>query len=85
MFKWIGEKYGGFDRTREGENIGGGWTKGSIREFRRCGKGKENKLEIDLIDLWDTLSRVKAYSWWEWEDGLAPLFWKWPVGYLVQA
>ena len=49
------------------------------------GKGKSTKLEIDLIARWDTLPKVQTASWWEWEDGLAPLFWRWNVGYIVQA
>ena len=31
MFKWIGDKYGGFFRTREGETIGGDCTTGRRR------------------------------------------------------
>ena len=42
MFKWIEEKYGGFGRTQEGETLGGGWTNGRRREYRRVGK-MENK------------------------------------------
>ena len=34
--------------------------------------------------LQDTLPRVQADSWWEWEDGSAIFFWRWPLGYLVQ-
>ena len=40
---------------------------------------------MELIALWDTLPRVQAASWWEREDGLAPLFWRWSEGYLFQA
>ena len=51
MFKWIGVKYGGFDRTLKGATLGGVWTTASRREFRRGGKGKATKLEIYLTAL----------------------------------
>ena len=44
MFKWIWDKYGGFDGTREVANLGGGWTTVRIRESRKVGKGKSTKL-----------------------------------------
>ena len=62
-----------------------GWTTGRRRESRKVIKGKSTKLEIDFIALWGTLPSVKAASWWEFEDVLAPFFWIWPVGYLVQS
>ena len=66
MFKWLRDKYGGFDRAWEGETLGGGWTTGMRRESRRGVKCKVIKLEIDLIALQDTLPRVQVASWWEW-------------------
>ena len=66
MFKWLGYKYGGFYRTWEGKTLGGVWTTGGRIESMRGGKGKLTKLEIGLIDLWDTLPRVQAASWWYW-------------------
>ena len=64
MFKWLGDKYGGFYRTHEGETLGRGWTTRRRRESRRGGKGKSTKLEIYLISLRDTISRVQSVSWW---------------------
>ena len=64
MFKWIGDKYRGFDRKQEGGTIGGGWTTGRIRLSRRGRRVKATKLEIELIALRDTLPRLQAVHWW---------------------
>ena len=85
MFNWIWYKYGVFDRAQDGETLGGVWTTGRRRKSRKGGKGKATRLEIYLIALRDTLPRLQEASWWEWEDGFAPFFWKWPVGYLFKA
>ena len=63
----------------------GDWNTGRRIESIRVRKGKATKLEIYLIDLWDTLHRVQAVSWWEWEDGLDHFFWRWNFGYLDQS
>ena len=65
MFKWIGAKYGGFERTQEGETLEGGCTTGRRIEPMRGRKGKSTKLEIDLIDIQDKLTRVQSDSLWE--------------------
>ena len=48
MFKWLGYKYGGFYRTREGKTLGGGWTTGGRIESMRGWKGKSNQVRNRL-------------------------------------
>jgi hypothetical protein len=30
---------------------------------------------------WDALRRLADSSWWEWDEGSAPLYWRWPAEY----
>ena len=64
MFKWLGGNYEGFDSTREGATLGGGWTTRRRRESRRGVRVKSIKLEIYLIALRYTLPRLQADSCW---------------------
>ena len=50
MFQLIEYKYGNFNKTQEGSTLGGGFTYGRIRYYRRGQNGETTKLEIDLID-----------------------------------
>ena len=44
------------------------------------GKRKIKKLEIDFIYLWDTLPRLQAAFWWEWDARPCPFFLKMACG-----
>ena len=86
MFKLLESKYGSFKRNLEGELLGGGWITVIGRGYRRVEREKAANLELDLIALRDTLPRFQIMSsWWEWYEGLEPLFWRWTEGYQDQA
>ena len=77
MFKLLESKYGSFKRNLEGELLGGGWITVIGRGYRRVEREKAANLELDLIALRDTLPRFQMISsWWEWYEGLEPLFWR---------
>ena len=63
MFKWLENKYGGFEITQEVATLGGGWNIGRIRESSRGGMVKATKLEIHLFVIQENLPRVKATFW----------------------
>jgi hypothetical protein len=36
---------------------------------------------LERLPGWDAVRRVADSSWWEWDEGSAPLYWRWPAEY----
>ena len=58
MFKLFEGECVRFKRTQEVALLGGKCSTGWMRESRREGKDKSTKLALEIIALWDTLTRV---------------------------
>jgi hypothetical protein len=67
------------------------WWQGRKEGYRWTATGKEEykswwrrRVLITLAD-WeaggDAIARAARSSWWEWDDGSTPFYWRWPAEY----
>jgi hypothetical protein len=71
VVSWDGTKY-----------IWGGKQKGQYRHYwRKMWGHRDTERGKYLVSVADFIERAANSSWWYWEDGSRPFFWRWSAGY----
>jgi hypothetical protein len=49
--------------------------------YRNWWNGFWNQAGVDRVPGYDAIWRVGDSSWWDWDSGSAPFYWRWPAEY----
>jgi hypothetical protein len=61
------------------------WAKrGAKQAYLTWHLWRERAFEVNLKVARDAINRTSKSTWWAWDDGSTPLFWRWPEEYLVR-
>lgn len=58
------------------------WTPDGRRGYQQWWRWRRKHQEASIPAGFDAISRAERCNWWEWKDGSAPFFWRWPAHYL---
>ena len=57
------------------------WMDDGLASYRQCWKQRLLLSTSEWMKGADALVRALKSSWWEWDDGSAPFYWRWPLWY----
>ena len=94
FFGWMRKKHGAdinavMDRhpgardhfVNHGEDGGYKWTVKGRTKYCRWHKDHTTTLKVDIEAGRDAIGRATQATWWEWDGGSRPFFWRWPSWY----
>lgn len=66
------------ERSAEGSYM---WSQDGRATYQRAWRQRQILTKSEWMKGADALVRALRSSWWEWEDGSAPFYWRWPTWY----
>jgi hypothetical protein len=57
------------------------WKPGGQQEYKKRWRDRFTRSPVDWSAGRDSITRAAQTTWWSWEDGSTPLYWRWPVRY----
>jgi hypothetical protein len=60
------------------------WAETEKARYMTEWKSRQQEAGIDYVAGCDAIERAWRSTWWDWDDGSRPFFWRWPQEYLEQ-